>query len=366
MNLMGHLSRPVPIRSEADMKTRTVVMDGRHAASRGLAILVVFTSTAVRGEESIDHDGVAMRIIEYNGCRVVVPPMIPPSAVPATAGCSDAEVIDVLWYYTPAALAVADDNPEQLFDACEFAVADANEAFANTGLPFSVRIVGFAATEYDESGDQLALFQGTVDGVMDEVHAFRDITAADILVLITATGGCGVAYVAPNNAAFGFQKVTADCLINLNPFRHELGHNLGSQHFFTDNYGFFSYSSGHRFTPVGGAEIGTAMGGNDIPHFSNPDVFYGGKPTGVAIGPDEEADNFTAFTQTVPLVAAFRCSDDICLGDVTGDLMVDITDFLTLLGSWGFCGACPADLDGDGIVGITDFLALLGNWGQCP
>ena len=108
------------------------------------------------------------------------------------------------------------------------------------------------------------------------------------------------------------------------------------------------------------------MGGNDIPHYSNPDVLYGGQPTGVAIGPDEEADNFTAFTQTVPLVAAFRCSDDICPGDVTGDLVVGIDDFLALLASWGSCGACPADLDGDGIVGILDFLALLANWGPCP
>ena len=26
---------------------------------------------------------------------------------------------------------------------------------------------------------------------------------------------------------------------------------------------------------------------------------------------------------------------------------------------------CPGDLDGDGVVGITDFLALLGQWGTC-
>ena len=28
--------------------------------------------------------------------------------------------------------------------------------------------------------------------------------------------------------------------------------------------------------------------------------------------------------------------------------------------------ACPGDLDGDDIVGITDFLALLANRGVCP
>ncbi len=341
-------------------------MNPRHAAPLCFAILVAFMSTPVLGDGSIDHDNVALRIIDHDRCRVIVPPGIPGNAIPSTGGCSDTDVIDVLWYYTGAALAVADGDRDQLFDACEFAVTDANDAFANTGLPFSVRIVGFVATEYDESGNHLALLRGTSDGVMDEVHALRDIAAADIVVLVTATGGCGVAYVAPNNAAYGFQKVTAGCLIDLNPFRHELGHNLGSQHYFTDTYGYFSYSSGHRFTPDGGTEIGTAMGGNDIPHFSNPDVLYGGQPTGVPVGPDQEADNFTAFTQTVPMVAAFRCSDDVCPGDVTGDQVVGIADFLALLASWGVCGACPADLDGDGIVGIVDFLALLANWGPCP
>ncbi len=54
------------------------------------------------------------------------------------------------------------------------------------------------------------------------------------------------------------------------------------------------------------------------------------------------------------------------IGDLDGDGMVGITDFLLLLGAWGPCpappAACPADLDGDGMVGITDFLILLAQW----
>ena len=55
------------------------------------------------------------------------------------------------------------------------------------------------------------------------------------------------------------------------------------------------------------------------------------------------------------------------VGDLDGDGLVGITDFLTLLASWGPCAApcpptCPADLDGDCLVGITDFLILLANW----
>jgi hypothetical protein len=44
--------------------------------------------------------------------------------------------------------------------------------------------------------------------------------------------------------------------------------------------------------------------------------------------------------------------------------VIDIIDFLALLGDWGVVGS-PCDFDGGG-VGITDFLKLLGMWGPCP
>ncbi len=55
------------------------------------------------------------------------------------------------------------------------------------------------------------------------------------------------------------------------------------------------------------------------------------------------------------------------LGDLDGDGLVGITDFLILLGDWGPCPvpcppSCPADFDHDCNVGITDFLTLLANW----
>ncbi len=55
-------------------------------------------------------------------------------------------------------------------------------------------------------------------------------------------------------------------------------------------------------------------------------------------------------------------------GDLNGDGVVGISDFLDLLAQWGACPTpcpptCLADLDGDCQVGIVDFLALLANWG---
>lgn len=58
-------------------------------------------------------------------------------------------------------------------------------------------------------------------------------------------------------------------------------------------------------------------------------------------------------------------------GDLDGDGLVGVVDFLSLLGTWGPCPApcppsCPGDLDGDCAVGVTDFLLLLGAWTVPP
>ena len=64
------------------------------------------------------------------------------------------------------------------------------------------------------------------------------------------------------------------------------------------------------------------------------------------------------------------CEPDV-LGDIDGDGVVGITDFLALLGDWGPCAepcppSCAADLDEDCLVGIVDFLLLLENWTMDP
>ena len=55
---------------------------------------------------------------------------------------------------------------------------------------------------------------------------------------------------------------------------------------------------------------------------------------------------------------------DVILGDIDGDGIVGINDFLDLLAAWGACveDCCLADLDLDGQVGINDFLDVLANW----
>ena len=54
------------------------------------------------------------------------------------------------------------------------------------------------------------------------------------------------------------------------------------------------------------------------------------------------------------------------LGDLDGDGIVGVSDFLILLANWGRCADCAdcaADLDDNCVVGVSDLLILLGNWG---
>jgi hypothetical protein len=58
---------------------------------------------------------------------------------------------------------------------------------------------------------------------------------------------------------------------------------------------------------------------------------------------------------------------ETCPADVTSDDLVNITDVLVILITWGPCSAdCIGDVDGDGMVGVTDVLSALAAWGPCP
>ena len=51
-----------------------------------------------------------------------------------------------------------------------------------------------------------------------------------------------------------------------------------------------------------------------------------------------------------------------CLGDLTGDGLVNVADLLDLL---AFFGTAQGDIDGDGVAAVSDLLVLLAAWGPC-
>ncbi len=85
-------------------------------------------------------------------------------------------------------------------------------------------------------------------------------------------------------------------------------------------------------------------------------------------------DQVVCFDVTVTFDNGNVCQDVMCIdlpncdntlpGDLNADFVVDISDLLLLLDSYGdTCrDACPADIDGDGQVGVDDLLVLMSNW----
>ena len=54
-----------------------------------------------------------------------------------------------------------------------------------------------------------------------------------------------------------------------------------------------------------------------------------------------------------------------CLSDITGDLLVNVTDLLNIIGEWNNTNSF-ADINRDGIVNVEDLLLVIGSWGPCP
>ncbi len=89
---------------------------------------------------------------------------------------------------------------------------------------------------------------------------------------------------------------------------------------------------------------------------------YQGEPLFDSVGDVTTSFAAPLFVRTDITTAVLVPAPDA--GDIDGDGMTGILDFLDLLGHWGPCTAafCPGDLDCDGEVGILDFLLLLSNW----
>ena len=67
------------------------------------------------------------------------------------------------------------------------------------------------------------------------------------------------------------------------------------------------------------------------------------------------------------LLYAIQISDpQPIVGDISGDGVVDVTDLMNVINTWGACASCqicPSDLNGDCTVNVTDLLIVINNWG---
>jgi len=139
----------------------------------------------------------------------------------------------------------------------------------------------------------------------------------------------------------------------------------------TSNTTFAPNGVGSRVRATGGGVTQLRMitsGDNFLSHSEMSAHFGLGANTTVTTLEVQWPDGSTTTLENVAANQTISINAGAVLpGDVDGDGIVGITDFLQLLAEWGACDApcpptCAADFNGDCTVGIQDFLFLLANW----
>ncbi len=268
---------------------RNIILSGRVVGHRHSAVTIVVNNRAVVGHVHLPDldqhfeirtakDG-SQTIEEVKNqpeeCNPIEAPPVKPGERDDEIVQSDGPpMIDMLVVYTPAARAKM-GSTEAMVALIQVGVADTNQAFLNSRVGITARLVGtleLTANETLDMSADLSALRGTTDGKWDEVHAKRTSVGADQVTLVGAYNGttsAGIGYVSSSRS-------TAFTILRTSVFRqftfsHELGHNMGLNH----SDGIESAAGGFR----------TIMSYGTYPrirHYSNPSVLYNAVPTGTA------------------------------------------------------------------------------------
>lgn len=234
--------------------------------------------------------------------------------------------VDILVAYTQAARAAA-GGATAMDNRIQLAVTEANQSMRNSGVDLEFRLVRTMEVDYDESaGIDLALsrLRGTSDGYMDELHAARSASGADMVSLwihrVGGSGGTvGLGYlmtgVSTSFQSYAFSVAEQHWAPGPGyTFAHELGHNFGATHDVANAGGPGAYPYSYGYQNTGANPFRTIMAYNcssvycpKINNWSNPDGTYNGTATGTGT-----ANNALTLRNTKATVAAFRTAAATC------------------------------------------------------
>jgi len=280
-----------------------------------------------------------------------------PADNPPLSNTDDGSIIDVLVVYTQNA-AIASPNIELNI---QLAIDQTNQSYANSNINQRVRLVHTEQVVYSEStdfGTTVERLKNQSDGYIDEVHSLRNNYGADLSMLIVENMSddfCGMGYLMTDSLRsnsfeqYAFSVVRLDCLTSYSP-AHEMGHNMGAHHdrySCEDDEGAYDYSHGYVYPPNRWRTImaynneceGSGFYCNKIPYWSNPNINYGGVPTGISENEIDSAENAKSLNNTAYIVANFRKSTS-AITTISSSTTTTASDYCT--------PGCPEYLLGDG------------------
>ena len=267
----------------------------------------------------------------------------------AMASTGSGPTIDVLLGYTPGMVTQL-GSVSAVVTRLNYLVAVANQAYSDSQVNGSVRLVGTMEVNYaDDSDDSTVLtdmVNASATGPLAALRARRAALGADLVSLVrpfSVTGQdgiCGLAYLNGSGeetfttayAPYGYSTIgdgsnAGEYCLDAT-LAHEMGHNMGLAHDIADatGTGAFPYAYGWRQTLTSGSFF-TIMAygtGNQqpLPYFANPGIsLCNGNPC----GDPTQANQTLALNQTMAIVAAFNDPGEPGIdldGDGSADLML--------------------------------------------
>ena len=228
-----------------------------------------------------------------------------PEPVNPASLVEDGRIIDVLMLYSPTAR--GNRTHDEVVTALRGGIANATFRLATSGVDLRLRLVHAHEVDFiegpnDTIGQALAWLAPNT-GVVEQLTDIRDAVGADLVgAYFTNLDGAGGVANMMTNLSPDFEAVAFHVVKTTGVIPHEIGHNLGLNHFYTGPNvdALYPYSFGWQYN-VGGTTKSTIMY-NHSPRYSNPLLLDSGVPTGNPM----VADAARSITEAKQVVANFR------------------------------------------------------------